>query len=101
MRGLRWSLSACLALTLHAAESGADVTRQIRDAGLDVEECYRVRDIAIYKEDVKLYFNDGYLIFSKPVHGERLSAVFSAVIWLSSALSNPSVPLASAAIPYL
>ena len=56
--------------------SAAQLAQSIRNAGLDTEECYRVRDLSYYKEDIKLYFHDGYLIFSKPVNGERLSAVF-------------------------
>ena len=30
------------------------------------------------KEDVRIYFTDGYLIFSKPVAGRRMAAVFTA-----------------------
>src|SRR5205085_3516135 len=52
--------------------------RAVRDAGLDLDQCYRVRDLSLYKEDIKLYFNDGYLIFSKPVAGERIAAIFTA-----------------------
>jgi hypothetical protein len=58
--------------------AGAQLAAQIHAAGLDPEACYRVRDLSIAREDIRLYFNDGYLIFSKPVRGERLSAVFSA-----------------------
>jgi hypothetical protein len=54
------------------------MARAVRDAGLDSEQCYRVRDLSLYKEDIRLYFNDGYLIFSKPVAGERIAAVFTA-----------------------
>ena len=61
-----------------AGPSAADTARAVRDAGLDPEQCYRVRDLSLYKEDIRLYFNDGYLIFSKPVAGERIAAVFSA-----------------------
>lgn len=57
--------------------TGAELARSIREAGLDPQECYRVRDLSYYREDIKLYFHDGFLIFSKPVQGERLSAVFS------------------------
>lgn len=57
---------------------GADLVKLIRSAGLDPTECYRVRDLSFFKEDLKFYFNEGYLIFSKPVNGERISAVFSA-----------------------
>lgn len=61
-----------------AGPSAADTARAVRDAGLDPDQCYRVRDLSLYKEDIRLYFNDGYLIFSKPVAGERIAAVFSA-----------------------
>ncbi len=61
-----------------AASPAAEIARQVRSAQLDPTECYRVRDLSLAKEDLKLYFNEGYLIFSKPVNGERISAVFSA-----------------------
>lgn len=61
-----------------AAPSGADLARSLETAALDPSECYRVRDLSLIQEDVKLYFNEGYLIFSKPVNGDRVSAVFSA-----------------------
>ena len=57
--------------------SAADLAKTIRETGLDPSECYRVRDLSFVKDDIKLYLNDGYLIFSKPVLGQRLSAVFT------------------------
>jgi len=57
--------------------SAADLARTIRETGLDPAECYRVRDLSFIKDDIKLYLNDGYLIFSRPVLGQRLSAVFT------------------------
>ena len=60
-----------------AGPTAADTARAVRDAGLDLDQCYRVRDLSLYKEDIRLYFNDGYLIFSKPVAGERIAAVFT------------------------
>jgi hypothetical protein len=56
---------------------GADLARAIRETGLDPEQTYLVRDLAYSRDDIKLFFNDGYLIFSKPVQGERLTAVFA------------------------
>ncbi|HKA02128.1 MAG TPA: M1 family aminopeptidase, partial [Candidatus Solibacter sp.] len=41
-------------------------------------ECYRVRDLAINKEDIRIYFTQGYLMFSKPVAGRPIAAIFSA-----------------------
>jgi hypothetical protein len=57
--------------------SGADLARAIREAPLDPDQCYLVRDLSFSRDDIKLFFNDGYLIFSKPVAGERISAVFT------------------------
>jgi hypothetical protein len=59
------------------AGSAADLARTIREAGFDPAQCYRVRDLSLYREDLKLYFTDGYLIFGKPVAGERLAVAFS------------------------
>lgn len=63
-----------------AGETAADITRAIRQTGLDPQECFRVRDLKFTKDDVKLYFNDGFLIFSKPFSGRRLAAIFSAEV---------------------
>ncbi len=83
MTGRYWFLRIALALPgaltpLAAATPADDIVRQVRSASLDPEQCYRVRDLSLVKEDLKLYFTEGYLIFSKPVNGERVSAVFSA-----------------------
>ena len=61
-----------------AGPTAAETVRAVREAGLDPEQCYHVRDLSLYKEDIRLYFNDGYPIFSKPVAGQRVAAVFSA-----------------------
>ena len=60
-----------------APSTAADLARLIRESGMDPAECYRVRDLSFVKDDIKLYLNDGYLIFSKPVLGRRLSALFT------------------------
>ncbi len=58
--------------------AAADLAKIIRESGMDPAECYRIRDLSFVKDDIKLYLNDGYLIFSKPVLGQRLSALFTA-----------------------
>jgi hypothetical protein len=62
---------------LAADNTAAALARSIREAGLDSQECYRVRDINFNREDLKFYLTDGYLIFGKPVNGKPVSAVFS------------------------
>jgi hypothetical protein len=70
-------LGVLLTLRLLAA-SAADVARAIRENSFDRDECYRVRDLTVQKEDVRIYLTEGYLIFSKPVAGRRIAAVFSS-----------------------
>ncbi|MEO8595955.1 MAG: M1 family aminopeptidase [Candidatus Solibacter sp.] len=59
------------------AGKAADIARAVRENSFDRDECYRVRDLSIIKEDIRVYLTDGYLIFSKPVAGQRTAAVFS------------------------
>jgi hypothetical protein len=77
----RWAAVLCLIFSpgLRAWNgTAAELAGQMREAGLDREECYRVRDLAFAKEDLRFYFTDGYLIFGKSVDGRRRSAVFAA-----------------------
>ena len=61
-----------------AGGTAADIARAIRESGFDREECYRVRDLSFVKEDIRLYLTDGHLIYSKPIAGHRVAAVFAA-----------------------
>lgn len=54
--------------------------KEIRETKLDREECYRIRDLQITRGELKLYFTDGFLMFSKPVAGERRAAIFSGEV---------------------
>ncbi|MCC6537073.1 MAG: hypothetical protein IT162_05955 [Bryobacterales bacterium] len=62
------------------AVTPASVAAELRTLELDPAECYRVREVALTRGggDIKLYFNEGFLIFGKPVAGRRISAVFAA-----------------------
>ncbi len=60
------------------ALTAADVGAEIQQISLDPAECYRVLDLNFNKEDVKVYLASGYLVFSKPVQGVRLGALFVA-----------------------
>src|SRR5438046_412681 len=60
--------------TLYAG--AADLARRIAQAGLDSEQCYRIRDLTLAREDVRFYFTDGHILFGKPVGDTPLAAVF-------------------------
>ena len=76
---MRWLLALVLLARLPlVAGTAADVARAIRENSFDRDECYRVRDLTLVKEDIRVYLTDGYLIFSKPVAGHPIAALFLA-----------------------
>jgi hypothetical protein len=56
--------------------TAADLAARIREAGLDPDECFAVRDLNFTKEDLRFRLTEGYLIFGQPVEGRHYSAVF-------------------------
>jgi len=74
-----FSLFACLWPVLaSAAPNAADLARQVREISLDPAECYHIRDVALHKDEARIFLTDGYLIFAKPAAGLRMSAVFTS-----------------------
>ncbi len=68
------------------ARKPADIAAELKRGELDPNECYRVRDLTLERGgDIKLYLNDGFLSFGKPVAGRRISAIFSADTQLGDA----------------
>ncbi|GIU74705.1 MAG: hypothetical protein KatS3mg004_1792 [Bryobacteraceae bacterium] len=61
-----------------AGQSAAAVGESLRRLELDPDHCYRVRDLEFQREDIRFFFNDGVLIFSRPVEGRRAVAIFQA-----------------------
>jgi len=80
VRRLLWILAVLPAVLLAAGDTAARLNKEILRAGLDPDECYRVREIPFGKEDLRLYLTEGYVIFGNPVRGRRLSAVFSGEV---------------------
>ena len=52
---------ACLPL---GAGPAADLATAIRENSLDRDECYRVRDLTLVKDDLRIYLTDGYLMLA-------------------------------------
>ncbi len=76
---VRWLLALAFFVRFPlTAGTGADLARAIRENSFDRDACYRVRDLKLFKEDIRIYLTDGHLIFSKPVAGRRIAAVFAA-----------------------
>lgn len=72
-------LSATFALGEDPQHPGLGATAELlRENLLDAEACFEVRDFAYRRQEMRLFFSDGYLIFRKPVLGRRLGALFVA-----------------------
>ncbi len=59
--------------------SAAQMAAWLTDVTLDPQQTYRVRDLNLRKDDIRLYFNDGYLMFLTPVNGKRIGAIFTGL----------------------
>jgi hypothetical protein len=75
---MRGFLAFVFLARLALAGSALDLARAIRENTFDNDECYRVRDLTLAQDDLRLYFTDGHLIFGKPVAGKRIVALFTA-----------------------
>ncbi len=75
---MRLVAALSFSILAYAAIGSGNLERGIREVELDPAECYRVHDVQINKDDIHLYFTDGYLIFGKPIEGVRTAAVFTA-----------------------
>jgi Peptidase family M1 domain len=75
---MRFVVLALLFPAALTAGPGADLAKSIREVSFDRNQCYRVRDITFTKEDIRVYLTEGNLIFSKPVAGRPVAALFSA-----------------------
>lgn len=75
---LRLALLAVLPVLplLAASEQARDLAAAVNSIELDADACYRVNDLRFSREDLSVFFNHGFLIFAKPVHGIRPGAVF-------------------------
>jgi Peptidase family M1 domain len=79
---LRFATALALVLPLGASAppTAAEIGRLLHEGSIDPSECYRVTELQYSKDDLKIYFTDGFLAFAKPVNGVRMAAVFSAEV---------------------
>jgi len=56
---------------------GAETSSALHEVQIDGDECFRVRELEITRGDVKFFLTDGFLVFSKPVLGQPVAAVFT------------------------
>lgn len=62
------------------ARPAADAAAALKEASFDADRCWRIRDLQVVREEIKIYLTDGFLIFSKPVAGQPVAALFVAEV---------------------
>ncbi|HEX3880722.1 MAG TPA: M1 family aminopeptidase [Bryobacteraceae bacterium] len=73
-----WLGLACLFPLLLSAGPAGDLAKALGELTFDRNQCYRVRDVTFSKEDIRIYLTEGHLVFSKPVAGRPIAALFSS-----------------------
>lgn len=58
----------------------AAVAAALKEIGFDAAQCWRVRDLALAREDIKLYLTDGFVLLSKPLAGQPIAALLWAEV---------------------
>ncbi len=66
--------------SLSAAEThttAAGIVAALRNASVDPEQSYRVRELHLRRGDIDIYFTEGVLSFVTPVDGRSIGAIFT------------------------
>lgn len=74
----RLILGAILAVSILPAQAVERFVSAREAVRLDPQQCYRVRDLFLEREDVRFYFTDGLLIFADSLNGRDVGAFFIA-----------------------
>jgi hypothetical protein len=75
---MRLAVLALFLPSILAAGRGADLAKSVVELSFDRDQCYRARDLTFVKEDIRIYLTEGYIIFTKPVAGRPIGALFVA-----------------------
>ncbi len=62
------------------AQPPREVAAALKQTAFDPRQCWRIRDLQLVRNDLKLYLSDGYLTLSKQVAGKPVAALFSAEV---------------------
>jgi hypothetical protein len=81
----RCLFSLPLAGSSFAQSAGAEkpavaVAAALKEIAFDAGNCWRVRDLSLAREDLKLYLTDGFVLLSKPIAGAPIAALFWAEV---------------------
>ena len=53
----------------------------LKEVSFDPAQCWRVRDLVVVREDVKIYLTDGFVVLAKPLTAPAERASIAALFW--------------------
>ena len=71
-----WPFALLLASSTLQAETAKERFDDLLATRLDPQQCFRVRDVFLEREEIKLYLTDGHLIFAEKYRGRDIAALF-------------------------
>ncbi len=71
-----WPFALLLVGATLQAETAKERFDDLLATRLDPQQCFRVRDVFLEREELKLYLTDGHVIFAEPYRGRDIAALF-------------------------
>ena len=75
-RLILWPLALLLVGSTLQAQTAKERFDGLLTTRLDPQQCFRVRDVFLEREELKLYLTDGHLIFAEQYRGRDIAALF-------------------------
>ncbi len=80
MNRLRLALAAlafCGPVRAKVPQTAAALAAELQQLSIDPAQTYRVRDLQLFRGDLKIYLTEGVLSFAKPLASRRVAVVFT------------------------
>ena len=80
MKRLAWAYAAlalCPVVRATVPQTAAALAAQLKELSIDPAQTYHVRDLQLFRGDLKLYLSEGVLSFAAPLGGRSVAAVFT------------------------
>jgi hypothetical protein len=71
------ALALCGAVRAGAPQTAATLAGQLQQLSIDPAETYHVRDLQLFRGDLKIYLTEGVLSFTTPLAGRCVAVVFT------------------------
>ena len=71
------ALALCGLLRAGVPQTAAALAAELQQLSIDPAQTYHVRDLQLFRGDLKIYLTEGVLSFAAPIAGRRVAVVFT------------------------